>query len=482
MFSDQALIQTYEEVLIGRPVLEAAIAASALELDPEDLVQQVTVTPVRSTQLVRLGVKNSDANLATQIANSIAETFVMQIQSLKKEPFKINLASIQENMDSLAGKIEEKEGDVSESTLEIVRVDAELTFLQNLLNEQRTDYQVIQQDLEQVDITAANEGDSIVVVEPAQTPQNPVQNRLLYTILAAAVGAMIAIGTAFLLEYLNDTISKAEDIRGMAGANLLGSIGHLSNGEHELVVFAEPRSEIAESFRVLATNLRFASVDKPLRTLLVTSPHPKEGKSLVAANLAAALAQKELRVVLVDADLRLPRLHELFGFPRSKGLSNALLSGNIDGNLQPTQVVQLQVLSGGHKPPNPTELVSSSRMRKMLAELSQEADLVVIDSPPVLPVADAATLAAAVDGVLLVLRAGQIRGQDARQAIERLRQVQANLLGVVLNDLPTHGDSYYHYRYHADDRSLEKDWQETTLKARLEQLFTKLTQKFFLPR
>jgi non-specific protein-tyrosine kinase len=285
-----------------------------------------------------------------------------------------------------------------------------------------------------------------------------------------------------LLEYLNDTVSTSEDVRRMTGLNLLSTIGRFSTGEKELAVFAEPRSAIAESFRVLATNLRFANIDKPLRTLLVTSPYPKEGKSIVAANLAAALAQKEQRVVLVDADLRLPRLHDLFGFPRSKGLSNALLSGNIDGNLQPTQSVQLRVLSGGHTPPNPTELVSSLRMRKMLDSLSQDADLVVIDCPPVLPVADAATLAASVDGVLLVLRSGQTRGQAARQAVERLRQVQANILGVVLNEVPTHGDGYYHYRYPYNARDDEKEWEDQDIKTRLGQIVSGLAEKFTLPR
>jgi non-specific protein-tyrosine kinase len=233
---------------------------------------------------------------------------------------------------------------------------------------------------------------------------------------------------------------------------------------------------MAESFRVLATNLQFTSVDKPLRTLLVTSPHPLEGKSLVAANLAAALSQKELRVVLVDADLRRPRLHELFGFPRSKGLSNALLSGNINGNLQSTHIVQLQVLSGGHTPPNPTELVGSSRMRKMIDTLSQEADLVVIDCPPVLPVADAAILAASADGVLLVLRAGHTRGQFVKQAEERLKQVNANILGVVLNDSHIRGEDYYHYSYDVNDHTIEKDWERTTLSNRFEQVVSKLTQ------
>jgi len=173
-----------------------------------------------------------------------------------------------------------------------------------------------------------------------------------------------------------------------------------------------------------------------------------EGKSITVANLAVAMAQAGLSVVAVDADLRRPWLHQLFGLdPHRGGLTRALLEGSTDGRLQPAQVEGLTVLPAGEVPPNPAGILGSQRMQELLAELAQQVEVVLIDSPPVLSVTDAAVLAQGVDGVLLVLEAGHTRREAARQAVERLRQVGANLVGVVLNAVPTHNDSYYYYSY-----------------------------------
>ncbi len=289
----------------------------------------------------------------------------------------------------------------------------------------------------------------LVVVEPATQPLKPVGNpgRRL-TLLAALVGAMVAVGVAFLVEYLDDTIKTPEDVSRALGLGTLGAIGRLAKGEEELVVVAQPFSPVAEAFRVLRTNIRFSSVDRPLQTLLVTSPGVSEGKSNAVANLAVAMAQAGLRVVAVDADLRYPRLHQLFDLDQRDGLTESLLEGHTDGRLQPTQMEGLRVLPSGELPPNPAEIVGSQHMQKLLHELAQGVDAVLIDSPPVLPVADATVLAQAVDGVLLVLEAGKTRRQAARRAVESLRQVGANVVGVVLNAVPTHKGSYYCYSYH----------------------------------
>jgi capsular exopolysaccharide synthesis family protein len=193
----------------------------------------------------------------------------------------------------------------------------------------------------------------------------------------------------------------------------------------------------------------------------VTSSDPVAGKSLTVANLAVAMAQIGHSVVVVDADFRHPRLGHLFGFdPRSDGLSKALLEESADGRLHPVQLAGLQglrILPSGELPPNPMEMVSSAQMQKLLRELAQQVDMVLIDSPPVLPVADAVVLAQAVDGVLLVLRAGKTRREAARRALERIRQVNANVVGVVLNDVRTHrGSDYYHQYYKYYGKRIEK--------------------------
>jgi succinoglycan biosynthesis transport protein ExoP len=290
-------------------------------------------------------------------------------------------------------------------------------------------------------------GKDLIVAESATQPLEPdPPTRLHITLGAALLGFALATGAVFLLEYLDDTIKTPHDVSQMLGLVTLSAIGRLAKGEEELVVATQPFSPIAEAFRVLRTNIRFSSVDRPLRILLVTSPGTLEGKSITVANLAVAMAQAGLRVVAVDADLRYPRLHQLFDLDRRReGLTRALLEGSINGRLYPAQVEGLRVLPSGELPPNPAELMGSQHMQELLHGLAQQVDVVLIDSPPVLPVADATALAQAVDGVLLVLEAGHTRREAAWHAAESLRQVGANLVGVVLNAVPPHKGSYYSY-------------------------------------
>jgi capsular exopolysaccharide synthesis family protein len=232
--------------------------------------------------------------------------------------------------------------------------------------------------------------------------------------------------------------------------------------EQKPIVASQPQSAAAEAFRLLATNIRLSSVDSHLRTILVTSPASVDGKSVVAANLAVAMASAGLRVVVVDADLRLPRLHDLFGLSRGQGLTDALVQGTTNGHLKSTGVEGVKVLTSGALLPNPVEAISSPRFNKLLTDLAQEADLVIIDSPPVLAVADTMILAAGVDGVLLVLRAGHTGTQSARRTVEALRQARTRLLGVVLNAVPLRSDGYYRY-YGTTDETARRLSRRTTV-------------------
>jgi non-specific protein-tyrosine kinase len=279
---------------------------------------------------------------------------------------------------------------------------------------------------------------------------------------------MAGTGVAFLLEYLDDTLRTPKDVSQALGLSTLAAIGQLSNGGPSLVLEAESHSPVAESFRVLATNIRYFSLDQPLRTLLVTSPHPFEGKSTVVANLAVATARAGLATVAVDADLRRPILHKLFGLDASSGLSESILAGSANGRLQSTDVEGLLSLTSGELPPNPTELLGSRHMQGVLQGLTSEADIVLLDSSPILPAADATVLARSVDGVLLVLYAGRTGREAARQAVERLQRVEANLLGVVLTGVPIPAGNYYKP---TSDRSVEPQrhwrWPLTAVSQRI---------------
>jgi len=205
-----------------------------------------------------------------------------------------------------------------------------------------------------------------------------------------------------------------------------------------LVTISSPRSPISEAYRTLRTNLQFVSPDKPLQTLLITSPGAEEGKSTMLANLAVAMAQGEKRVILVDCDLRRPTLHKLFGLQQEKGLTSMIVDEKAldDPPLQPTVVPGLLLLASGPLPPSPADVLGSRRMDRVLAVLKERADIVLLDAPPVVAVSDAAVLATKVDGVLLVVSAGQTKRDSVQAAKARLEQVNAHVLGAVLTNVP----------------------------------------------
>lgn len=218
-----------------------------------------------------------------------------------------------------------------------------------------------------------------------------------------------------------------------------------------LVTLTDPRSPVAEAFRALRTNLEFSSLDRPLRSLLVTSAAPEEGKSTLLANLAVSIAQAEKQVILADCDLRRPAQHTLFGLKDSPGLTTMLRDGATlsDPPLQDTSVPGLKVLTSGPLPPNPPDVLSSQRMEQALAALLDRCDILLLDAPPIIAVTDAAILAARADAVLLVVNAGKTRREHAQRAKALLEHVNARLLGVVLNGVPL-DDAVHLYHSHRE--------------------------------
>jgi non-specific protein-tyrosine kinase len=456
ILATEMLAHTYSKMLDGRPVLEQAIAQLGLDETPTTLAKRVKVEPVNETQLIRLRVDDTNPIRAALIANSIAQTFIAQDRASQEERYGDSLASLQGQLDELLVLIGEAEARLDTlQTSGTTEAQAELAHLEGILARYRSTYTTLLQNYEQLRLSAGQSWNNIFLAETAQPPERPARpRRLVNTALATLVGVMLGLGIAFLGEYLDDTIKTPDDVSQALGLGTLGVIGRLVNGEESLIVAAEPLSPVAEAFRILSTNIRISN--SSFKTLLVTSPGPNEGKSFVAANLAVAMAQAKLNVVAVDADLRHPRLDQLFGLDLSEqvsgekscwGLTGSLLEGHTNGWLHPTQVEGLRVLPSGELPTNPAEMVGSQQAKELLAELTQQVDTVLIDSPPVLPVADATELARAVDSVLLVLEAGRTRREAARHALESLRQVGANVAGVILSGVPTHTSSYYYYSY-----------------------------------
>lgn len=203
-----------------------------------------------------------------------------------------------------------------------------------------------------------------------------------------------------------------------------------------LITIVDPRSPVSEAYRTLRTNLSFYSVDNPLKTVVVTSPAPGEGKSTTIANLAVTIAQSGRRTILVDCDLRRPCLHDIFSLNSEPGFTNLVLSDNMEIPLQPTGVDNLWLLACGMKPPNPADLLGAQKVDQIIARLQEEADMVLFDAPPVIAVTDAAVLGGKVDGVLLVIQAGKTKRDHAERAKETLEKARVRIIGATLTNAP----------------------------------------------
>jgi capsular exopolysaccharide synthesis family protein len=311
----------------------------------------------------------------------------------------------------------------------------------------------------------ANESDSLTrpgsvsIVEPAVTPGAPVRPRTsVNAMLGAFAGLLLAAALALVFEYLDDTVKTAEDVEAAAGLSTLGGVARFPrarSARQGLIAASTHRTAAAEAYKVLRTNVQFSTVDQPARTLLVSSANPGEGKTTTSANLAVAIAQTGQRVVVVDADLRRPSLHRVFGLGNQAGLTNALLSRDQDLSafIQRTPIENLAVVTSGPLPPNPSELLSSRRLDGVLDALRKQADIVIFDSPPTLAVADATILAAKTDAVMLVIDAGRTRAMALQRAQEALSRSKTRILGAVLNKLTERGRGayYYNYYYYAAD-------------------------------
>jgi capsular exopolysaccharide synthesis family protein len=254
------------------------------------------------------------------------------------------------------------------------------------------------------------------------------------------------------MEHLDNTIKTPDDIKRYLGIPFLGPIpNHTSEMRSDTLVTVDyPKSTASEAYRGVRTAIHFSSTqEEKRRTLLVTSSSPSEGKSLTASNLAVTMAQTGTRTLLVDADFRKPFVHKLFGLTIESGCSNVLVgTAELDDVIRKTDVPNLEVITCGHIPPNPAELLGSENMKKLIAELKSRYERVIFDSPPISLVTDPVIISTAVDEVLLVLLAASSSRTIALRSVEQLRDVRANLLGAVINNVKSGRGSYYYYQYY----------------------------------
>ncbi len=457
IYTAQDLAQTYATIAARRTVREATMKALGLTWLPE-----YSATPVANTQLLELRVVDTDPERAAAVANELANQLILQSPGSRSAEEAQRQGFVRAQLDDLEASIEATKAEIARqqaalagmfSAREIADTQSQIAALQQKLSNDQTNYGQL--------LAFLGEGsvNSLSIVEAAVVPSAPSGPGKMRTLLmAGAVGLVLGVATAFLLEYLDDTIKTPEDIEKTARLTTLAGISRIPGAkpEERLITVKHPKSPISEAYRVLRTNLQFSSLDRPIRTLVVTSPNPTEGKSTTVANLGAVMAQAGKRVIIVDSDLRRPVQHRIFGVENREGLTEALLQPELltDGQLKVTGVENLRLLNTGALPPNPSELLGSHRMGQLVERLKEEADVILFDSPPALAVTDASVLAMLADGVLLVLDTGRTRRSAAKETAERLRQVGANVLGAALNRLkPGRSGYYYYYYYYSQDGS-----------------------------
>jgi non-specific protein-tyrosine kinase len=439
------LTSTYADMLTNEAVLQQVIKQLNLATTPQVLANSIQVAPVRDTQLIGITVQGSNPAQIADIANTMVAIFIDRIQSIQSTSYAASKQNLSDQLAAINQTLLDTKAKIANVTdpAEKDRLEAQVVQYQQIYATLLTTY-------EQARLSEAQSFSNVAQVNLAQPPLTPVgPNVMLNTLLAALMGVLLSAGAIFGLDALDDTVRTPEQVSKLLGLPVLGVILHHKVGA-QLVTQGEPRSQTAESFRLLRTNVQYANIDKPLRKLMVTSPLPGEGKSLVSSNLAVILAQAGRRVALVDADLHHPTIHKLLNIPNEIGMTTVLLQPvlNLDEVMKNTNIRGFSFMPSGDLPPNPAELLGSIKMGQLLEKLVEGVDTVVIDTPPVLQVADPLVLATKVDGVILVLKSGETKASAAKDAVERLMQVNAHIIGVVLNNVNIKSSRYrYYYHY-----------------------------------
>ncbi len=458
--TSEELAGTYVALLRKRPVMEAVIANFALDTDPDQLAKRVKVSLIRDTQLIVVTVEDTDPQRAADIADEVVRVFSQQNRELQASRYAASKQNLQQELLRVQADIENIQTKLDAlASVPTLEKKVQKDQLELLMEQSRSSYTTLLKSYEQVRVSAAQTIDNLNVVEPALPDTAPTRPKtMLNILLAILVAVMIGVGLVYLFGYLDDSVKSNEELERLMGVPTLAAIARIGGGDFpdKLIVATNRQSPIAEAYRMLRTNIDFATIDNPLRTVVITSSRPGEGKSVTVANLGAALAQTGKRVILVDADLRRPTLHKYFSQTNMRGVTTALLrhEGTIKDHLVPSGVDNLLLMPSGPLPPNPAELVGSQRMAALIEELTTHADIILFDTPPLLAVVDSALLAHVCDATLLVALAGVTRADALRSSKDHLFQSGARLLGTVFNQVSAATGGYYqtYYSHHTSNK------------------------------
>jgi polysaccharide biosynthesis transport protein len=458
----QQLAGFYSDLARRSVVRDATMEALGLNWLPD-----YSVRPLANSQMMEITVSDTNPLRAQAVANELANQLVKQTPGGLTQEDEEQQQFVNQQMERLRERITETEEEIAHlreqlldmvSARQIADTQQEIQFLETRLNTFQSNYASL--------LASSGQGarNTLTVIEAAALPTSPInQNRSMVVLLSTAIALAIAAGGAYLLNYMDDTLKGKEEVAKALNLPVLGNFMELTDSEKNgLYVVEEPRSPFAEAFRSLRINLDYMNVDKPLKSILITSSFMDEGKSMIAANLAVILSQGGKKVILVDADLRKPSIHRKFDIQNGKGLSD-LIGGNVDFREAIYQwSSKLFIIPAGHIPPTTVDLLGSPRMNYLIERMKQIADVVIIDSPA-LVVPDATVLAPKVDGVLYIARHGYTRKAAAKATLEQLNRIGAKMVGVILNRVSQkdllYGDyySYNQYSYYYGDKPTFKN-------------------------
>lgn len=451
----QEMIQTYTKIITGQSTLDKVSELVGYDVKSS----MISAAPVTGTQLMTITVTDTNPNRAAIIANTLVQVFAKQIQIDRAEYYAETKSIIEGQIADIDGKIQDLINQVNNEMQTLGPDQTEstkLNQLQSTLTYYQQQYFSLTQNYQQLQLIELQNKFNIIQIDPAVIPSAPSAPKPLQSaVIWGIVGLFIAGGIVVLIEFLDDSITDPQEITKRWGLPILGVVANYNTDDGDTPITIQyPRSPVSEAFRSLRTNLQFTSIDHPLKTILITSCLPSEGKTHIAVNLAVVMANASRSLLLVDADLRRPKVHKLLKQHNRIGLTDLFIRSKNETSetiRQSANIEGLNYITSGSLPPNPSELLSSEKMVDLLEDLKSQFNTVVIDSPPLLIVPDALALAARVDGVLLVFRPSVTKRNELARGIELLKQLNTNILGVVINNVKVKNSSIYYRNYYAND-------------------------------
>lgn len=429
-------LQTQIKLITLRPVLQSVIDKLKLNIEPGDLHKKIDIESEGNANLLTVSVKDGSPYRAAKIANTTVEEYLnssrhittTELSRARQEVSK-KLKDTEEEIIVLAKETAKKKNSVPDD------LKAKMDMATGI-------YVMLAEKHEQLKISEELRTSEALLVAPAVVPEKPVFPKPMQTAVISLIGGlMVGIAFAFGIDQLDNTIRTTEDAEAIYKLPVIGQIPYqdtLMKLDDKTLVKLHPKSTGAEAYRTIRTNIEYFNAEKSIRTIMIASANPQEGKSVAGINIAIAFAQTGKKVILVSCDLRKPSIHNYTHTSNTKGLSNYLAGYTdiVEDVMQDSDIENLKIITSGPLPPNPSELLGSKRMEQLINELREKMDYIIFDTPPILAVTDSTVLAKFSDGAIIISDYKRTSKDDGKKIISALEKTGVRQLGVVINNIP----------------------------------------------